>query len=230
MRALVPWLFFGTVAIAIAVGCADDDVPPDPIYTPGPLVPPASSTIGPSGGTVTSSDGASIVVPPGALEVETAITIASDPSAPLTADMTAVGTPVSFAPEGLRFAKPVRLTLPLFQGRADGQVGLFRAPRTTISYEALPGATHDGVTITVEASTLGVVVPAIVTCVGGCTADVDAGTCTCSGRCLGAAYALRCGDAGCTCQDDASAAGACGDRARIFREGCRFPGQVAAGE
>jgi hypothetical protein len=221
------WVWIGSVAMAIAVGCSEDEPTPDPIYTPGPLAPPSSSVIGPGGGTVTSSDGASIVVPAGALEADTTITITSDPAAPITADMTAVGTPVSFEPEGLRFAKPVRLTLPLFPSRAAGTIGLFRAPRTTISYDALVGATHDGTTITAEASTLGVFVPAIVTCAGGCTTD-DAGTCGCSGRCLGTSYALRCSDAGCTCQDDASAAGTCG--ARLFHEACRFPGEVDGGE
>jgi hypothetical protein len=228
MRTFVPWVWIGSVAIAIAVGCSEDEPTPDPIYTPGPLAPAASSVIGPGGGTVTSSDGASIVVPPGALEADTTITITSDPSAPITADMAAVGTPVSFEPEGVRFTKPVRLTLPLFPTRPAGTIGLFRAPRSTISYEALVGATHDDATITAEASSLGVLVPAIVTCAGGCNTEPDAGTCGCSGRCLGAAYALRCSDAGCTCQDDASAVGACG--ARLFREACRFPGDVDAGE
>jgi hypothetical protein len=222
------WAWMG--AIALAMACSEEEGTPDPIYTPGPLAPPATRVIGPGGGTVTSSDGASIVVPPGALEVDTAITITSDPSAPITADMIAAGTPVSFEPEGLRFEKPVRLTLPLFRSPKPGTIGIFRAPRSTISYEALVGATHDGATISADASTLGVMVPAIVTCTGTCDADPDAGACGCGGRCLGVSYALRCTDGGCACQDDASAAGACGDRARIFREACRFPGDVDAGE
>jgi len=233
MRRRLVWASSGALvfAIAIAVGCADDARgTPDPIYTSGPIVPPASRIIGPAGGTVASSDGASIVVPAGALEADTTITITSDPSAPLPVDMTAAGTPVLLEPEGLRFAAPVRVTMPLAAGPPSRAIGVYRAPRGTIAFEPLTGATQDGASVTAETLALGVFVPATVACAGACSADPDAGTCACSGRCLGVAYAVRCADGGCACQNDASTSAACLDVRRTFRETCLFPGTVDGGE
>src|SRR5262249_59380269 len=101
----------------------------------------ASMTIGPSGGQVSTGNGASLYVPPGALAAGLKITVSST-SAPPPADTTAVGTPHLFGPEGTKFDNPVTVTLafssdllPADATAAD--IEIYTAPAGSSSYEAL---------------------------------------------------------------------------------------------
>ncbi len=76
----------------------------------------ASARIGPAGGTVTVTEGpfagASVTIPPGALQTEELITIA--PGTGLTEPgFDTWGPALAFGPPGLQFALPVRITLPV---------------------------------------------------------------------------------------------------------------------
>lgn len=69
-----------------------------------------AATIGPNGGSVTTGDGTTVAVPLGAVDADTTITItASDTPAPKGA----VSPVISFGPDGLVFAHPVTVTIPL---------------------------------------------------------------------------------------------------------------------
>jgi hypothetical protein len=77
-----------------------------------------SSLIGPAGGTVMDSGGASVDVPPGALSEEESINIETYTDASLLpAPIGALGVPfvggVSLEPDGLIFEQPVTITIPL---------------------------------------------------------------------------------------------------------------------
>ena len=77
-----------------------------------PALPAESSeTIGPVGGTVATSNGTGIYVPPGALTLSETITVTDVASAPLLTQGTAVGQAILCAPEGAMFADPVTITL-----------------------------------------------------------------------------------------------------------------------
>jgi hypothetical protein len=71
-------------------------------------------TVGPEGGTV-SKDGASVVVPKGALdtEVEVEVERANAPSASLDDDKSIAGDPYALTPHGTTFKKPVEVTIPV---------------------------------------------------------------------------------------------------------------------
>lgn len=97
--------------ILILNSCGNNDPAPnntDPIVTePGtPLGSSASSSIGPAGGTITSSDGkVSIVIPEGALPANTTISIQ-----PITNNgPLGLGLGYRFEPEGTTFAKPITI-------------------------------------------------------------------------------------------------------------------------
>ena len=65
-----------------------------------------SKSIGPNGGTVTSSDGkAKIVIPSGALSQDTGITVAVVSNQPSGN----IGTAYEFGPDGIAFNKPVNI-------------------------------------------------------------------------------------------------------------------------
>ncbi|MFT4101619.1 MAG: Calx-beta domain-containing protein [Burkholderiaceae bacterium] len=77
-----------------------------------------SAVIGPSGGTLATPGGASIVIPPGALDADTTIGIeqnaAGSPVQP--SGLAAAGAMLAFTPHGARFAVPVTVTLPFDPG------------------------------------------------------------------------------------------------------------------
>ena len=87
-------------------------------------VPVHSQVVGPDGGTVTDSRGASVVIPEGALAEETTITIATyeDGSGIYSRHgVTPFTGGADFGPDGIEFLKPVTITLPSSQKMVPGQ-------------------------------------------------------------------------------------------------------------
>lgn len=129
----------GTIAIAaLAASCmptinADRGIPAGG----------ASQVVDPSGGTVTTADGTTLVIPPGALTGQVTITIALDPSpVPLT-QATAVTSAHVFGPDDVTFAMPVCITLSfeprlLPPGKTERDVVLYAAPPGSGDYQPLP--------------------------------------------------------------------------------------------
>jgi uncharacterized delta-60 repeat protein len=76
--------------------------------------PPPISGIGPAGGTVNGPNGSKVVIPPGALAVNTpiAITQIASSTTPLPAGLTRVGQMFALTPHGTTFAAPVTITVP----------------------------------------------------------------------------------------------------------------------
>ncbi len=76
--------------------------------------PPPTSGIGPAGGTVNGPNGTKVVIPPGALAVNTPIAIAqiAASATPLPSGFAPVGATFAFTPHGTTFAVPVTVTLP----------------------------------------------------------------------------------------------------------------------
>lgn len=75
-------------------------------------VPPTSAVIGSSGGTLTTTNGTSIEIPPGAIDADTVISVAES-SAPPPSGIGAVTPVFDFGPDGIVFAHPVKITIPL---------------------------------------------------------------------------------------------------------------------
>jgi hypothetical protein len=113
---------FGAMVVLamLAVACSDDgDVqpPPAPPATPAPPAPPApssvSATIGSAGGTLDGPDGVQVIVPPGALDANTTLTVArTSAGAPALADELGSGTVYEFTPHGQMFLRPVEIRMP----------------------------------------------------------------------------------------------------------------------
>ena len=76
------------------------------------IEPGKAEIISSSGGKITNPDGAEIEIPPGALEQEILITITSEKSASNKSQkLQPVGTGFRFGPDGIKFKKPVTITL-----------------------------------------------------------------------------------------------------------------------
>ena len=112
----------GIVVRYVVIGCAlllgacggggdGDDAGSGAANTPAP---PPTSGIGPAGGTVTGPNGTKVVIPAGALAVNTPIAIAQIAASaiPLPSGFTPVGATFAFTPHGTTFAVPVTVTLP----------------------------------------------------------------------------------------------------------------------
>jgi len=107
LRAIATAIF---VAALTACGGGVPDTTP-----PGPPLPPAGfGTIGPSGGTVQGVDGATVVVPPGALPEATTIVIARDASEapPLPSALRPVGGIYAVTPHGTQFSLDATVNIP----------------------------------------------------------------------------------------------------------------------
>jgi sugar lactone lactonase YvrE len=131
------WAFAWTLCAAlVACGGSDSTIPP--------------ATIGPSGGTVTSAQGASVSIPAGALSSEVAIQITTDTTgaAPLPVNI-AVSDTFLLTPHGTTFSKPVTLTLPIDMTKvpAGGKVMLLKTDASLRNWAVLPGATVSGASI-----------------------------------------------------------------------------------
>ncbi|HEU4779297.1 MAG TPA: hypothetical protein VFS58_05380 [Steroidobacteraceae bacterium] len=74
-----------------------------------------TETIGTSGGTLIGPNGVTLMVPPGALTLDTQITVAvaSSSVVPLPAELDAVGAVYSFTPHGTTFGVPVTIAVPI---------------------------------------------------------------------------------------------------------------------
>lgn len=100
-----------------------------------------TQTVGPSGGTVTTPDGASIDIPAGALDSNTQISITETHAAP-PGVTNALSDAYVFAPEGIVFAHPVHLTLPLPSSVSAGSV--FWSRLGAAGFDNLGGAVATG--------------------------------------------------------------------------------------
>lgn len=97
-----------------------------------------SGTVGASGGTVSSSSGARLDVPAGALAAATTLTVQA------TGDVAPGGAPVfRLGPDGTTFARPVTITLPLPPGVAAPAVYWSR-PGSTVSFDVVPATVTAG--------------------------------------------------------------------------------------
>jgi hypothetical protein len=107
---------------------------------------------------VATDDGrARVDIPPGALPADTTITISPNTAAPTPAGATVVGTPFTFGPDGLKFLKPITITL-AFDGTklpaetTANAIVVYTAPDGSSVYEPLPtsvaDATHVAATTT----------------------------------------------------------------------------------
>ena len=96
----------------------------------------APSTVGAAGGSVTGPDGASVVIPAGALTAETTIRIAKDSTGappPLPADVvTPLSNTYALTPHGSGFRKRVTVSLPI-------EAGLAGADDVLVILKAQPG-------------------------------------------------------------------------------------------
>ncbi len=79
-----------------------------------------TATIGPSGGTVTTGNGTTVEIPLGAVDASTTITV-SESETP--APEGAVSPLIDFGPDGIVFAHPVKVTIPLT--RSTGKLTTF---------------------------------------------------------------------------------------------------------
>lgn len=118
--------------------------------------PPAGTTIGPSGGTVTSADGAAtLTFPAGALASSTSITTAAMTNPPASPGLVTASA-YDFGPSGSQFAQPVTIKL-TYQ---PSQVPVGISPiflrlflRNGSTWDSVPGSTVDTVAHTVTGTT-----------------------------------------------------------------------------
>lgn len=126
-----PALFFsllGLIFLLAFSGCGsgggNSEAPP-----PGNIQ--ASATIGANGGTVVVLDpnspvyGTKIVIPPGALNKDTIITVSlpsAEPQMPLPGSLVSAGLDISFQPNNLHFIRPIVITIPYDDADADGLI------------------------------------------------------------------------------------------------------------
>jgi hypothetical protein len=120
--------------------------------------------VGPGGGTIDGPRGASITVPPGALDGEVTIGLApGDAGAPaLPAGLTPAGETFELTPHGQRFAVPVTLTLPLDAGRLPPgrRVVLWKTENGAQGpWARVPGAHRMGDALSAELTGFSYVVP-----------------------------------------------------------------------
>ena len=93
--------------------------PPSP-PPPPPIPQPVTQTIGAAGGTIVGPNNFTLLIPPGALQADTPLTIAVDPSGvplqPLPPEADTVGAVYSLTPHGTTFGVPVTLSIPFDPG------------------------------------------------------------------------------------------------------------------
>ena len=134
-----------------------------------------SQLVDTTGGTVTTADGVTLVVPAGALSAATTLTVASDASAvpstgkimvPAGGTTTAivVGTPFVFGPEGQTFASGVTITIPfdpskLPSGDTASSVFIATAPVGSSSFAKVSTNLVDATHVSTLTSHFSVYVP-----------------------------------------------------------------------
>jgi uncharacterized delta-60 repeat protein len=115
---------------------------------------PPAAVIGAAGGTVSSPNGAQVLVPPGALAQATLIEVTpSSVGAPgLPAGVTAYGPIYAFTPHGTTFLTPVTITVPFDPALVPaGTIPvLYKTNATQTAFEVVPGSTVSGNFITAQ--------------------------------------------------------------------------------
>lgn len=110
----------------------------------------STSTVGAAGGTV-ASGGAEVVIPPGALAQDTPIAVAqsSDGAPALPAGVAAAGPMFAFTPHGTSFVAPVTIAVPFDPASvpAGESATLYKTNATMTGWDAVPGATVAGATL-----------------------------------------------------------------------------------
>ncbi len=165
--------------------------------------------IGPTGGTVSHTDGTSVTIPMGALSTAANITITSI-NAPAPAGTVIVGPAYDFGPEGTTFASPVTITLPIEtskipSGRTANDVLIYTAARGSTQYTVLQTGIGSG-TATTETSHFTVYLPAVLapgavsdlgsmhdmsnSCSPSCS--LTSGGCGCTQTCGTTVYSMFC--------------------------------------
>jgi len=206
----------------------------------------SQKSVGTAGGTVTTSDGAGVVLPMGAVAAATTISITpvTDPAAPTGTKV--VGTGYLFGPEGATFAQPVTITLAvtpsqLPAGKTIADVSIYTAPQGTTTYTKLETVMTDATHVSAATNHFSIFVPAATggstaACTATCTNTTSG--CTCTATCESKAYTMTCynGD-GCTCAGKSlTVFPTCSDTAALNSAwtsttgttGCGFPGTIAA--
>lgn len=133
-------------SLVTACGSSGGDIPGDPSGGGSGHQTDGSGTVGPTGGTVSLSGGASVIVPSGALSSSTTITVAA---ASATAPSGAISSVYAFGPSGTTFAAPVTVTFPVPAGTPANAVAYWSKPGSTTEWEALP-AVVNGTTATIQ--------------------------------------------------------------------------------
>ena len=139
----------GIVACLMLAGCGGGSDDAGGGTTPPP--PPPPSGIGASGGTVTETSGAKVVIPSGALTANTDIKVTqTSAGAPaLPAGITSFGQIFAFTPHGTSFAKAVTITVPFDPASvpAGTSVALYKTDAALTTWTLVPGATVTGITM-----------------------------------------------------------------------------------
>jgi hypothetical protein len=122
--------------------------------------PATGSTIGAQGGTVTTGDGSSVTIPPGAIaagsSVNVSMTLAPNAPALPASDGVAVGPTYLLSPEGQQFLAPVAVTLAfdptrLPAGTSANDVVVFTSPATgTPNFATLPTTVADATHVSAQ--------------------------------------------------------------------------------
>jgi hypothetical protein len=135
---------------AIVVACSVQTIFPNGTApSPGS----ASQIVGAGGGIVTTNDGTSLFIPPGALTADVTISIAIDSSAAEPTPARALGAAHVFGPEGKTFLQPVCITLSfepamLPQGTSEANVVVYATVPDAGGYEPLTTVPSDPAHVT----------------------------------------------------------------------------------
>jgi hypothetical protein len=174
--------------------------------------------VGPTGGTVTASDGSSVVFPAGALSAPTPISIAPQSGAASPIGAQAVGLTYLFGPEGTQFSAPVDVTLAfvteqLPTGMTAADIVIYTAPAGSSEFTQLETIPTDTGHVRAQTTHFSIFVPAVHLMSGGdaaqpgdmavspgadlagdCTiaTTTTSGGCTLTKSCSGHAYQLLC--------------------------------------
>jgi uncharacterized delta-60 repeat protein len=161
MRIMVRFIAAGLLLALSACGGGDDDA------SGGTPPPPPQIGIGAAGGTVTGPNGSKVVIPAGALTVNTPIAIeqTSAGSPPLPSGL-AVGQMFALTPHGTVFALPVTLTLPFDSASVPiGAVPALFKTNAQNQFDLVANATFDASTVTAEITSFSsaqIVIPPLV--------------------------------------------------------------------
>lgn len=117
LAAIRRWWMGALLAACLLAGCGggsdDTATPPPPPSRPAPQT--VTAVIGPAGGTVTGADGVQVVIPPGALRVDTpiGITTHADDAPAMDAEQPRPATVYAFTPHDIAFDLPVTVRMPV---------------------------------------------------------------------------------------------------------------------